>query len=87
MLAPRWTKWLQSFQYFLLAKGVLNDAQKKPLLLHTAGIEVQELYETLTDPGTDSFEEDFATEYYEKTVRTLNAYFVTRLNKPYERRV
>ena len=85
-LATRWKKWLQSFQYFLVAKGVVNDAQKKALLLHKAGIEVQELYETLTDPGTDTFEEDTATEY-EKTVRTLNAYFVTKLNEPYERHV
>ena len=85
-LAPRWKKWLQSFQYFLVAKGVVNDVQKKALLLHTAGIEVQELYETLTDPGADTFEEDTATEY-EKTVRTLNAYFVTKLNESYERHV
>ena len=85
-LAPRWKKWLQSFQYFILAKGVVNDVQKKALLFHTAGIEVQELYETLTDPGTDTFWEDTATEY-EKTVRTLNAYFVTKLNEPYERHV
>ena len=85
-LAPRWKKWLQSFQYFLVAKGVVNDAQKKALLLRTAGIEVQELYETLTDPGTDTFEED-TTKEYEKTVRTLNAYFVTKLNESYERRI
>ena len=85
-LAPRWKKWLQSFQYFIVAKGVVNDAQKKALLFHTAGIELQELYETLTDPGTDTFGEDTATEY-EKTVRTLNAYFVTKLNEPYERHV
>ena len=31
--------------------------KKKALLLHTAGIEVQELYEMLMDPGTDTFEE------------------------------
>ena len=85
-LAPRWMKWLQSFQYFLVAKGVVNDAQKKALLLHTAGIEVQELYEMLTDPGMHTFEEDTAMEY-KKTVRTLNAYFVTKLNELYERRV
>ena len=85
-LAPRWKKWLQSFQYFLVAKRVVNDAQKKALPLHTAGIEVKELYETLTNPGTDNFEEDTATEY-EKTVHTLNAYFLTKLNEPYERHV
>ena len=85
-LAPCWKKWLQSFQYFLIAKGVVNDAQKKALLLHTAGKEVQELYKMLTDPGTDTFEENTATEY-EKTVRTLNVYFVTKLNEPDERHV
>lgn len=85
-LAPRWKKWLQSFQYFMVAKEVVNDALKKALQLHTAGIEVQELYETLTDPGTDTFGEDTATEY-EKTFLTLNAYFVTKLNEPYERHV
>ena len=42
-LEPRWKKWHQSFQYFLVAKGVVNDAQKKALLLHIAGIEVREL--------------------------------------------
>ena len=53
-----------------MAKGVVNDAQKKALLLHPAGIEVQELYETLTDPGpTEEFEKDTATDF-EKTERT-----------------
>jgi len=86
-LGPRWNKWLQSFQYFLVAKGVVNDAQKKALLLHIAGIEVQELYETLSDPGPSvEFAEDTATDF-EKTVRTFNAYFVTKLNEPYERHV
>jgi len=63
-LGPRWKKWLQLFQYFLVAKGVVNDVQKKALLLHTAGIEVQELFETLTDPGPmEEFEEDTATDF------------------------
>ena len=69
-----------------MAKGVVNDAQRKALLLHTAGIEVQELYETLSDPGTSVGFEDTATDF-EKMVRTLNAYFVTKLNEPYERHV
>ena len=43
---------------------MVNDAQKKALLLHTAGIEVQELFETLTDPGPmEEFEEDTATDF------------------------
>ena len=41
----------------------------------------------LTDPGlTEEFEEDTATDF-EKTVRTLNMYFVTKLNEPYEQHV
>ena len=62
LLLP-WKKWLQSFQYYISAKRVVNDAQKKVLLLHTVGIEFQELYETKTDPGRDMFGEDTATEY------------------------
>ena len=89
-LGPRWKKWLHPSIVSILSccgvvKGVVNDALKKALLLHTAGIEVQELYETLTDPGpTEEFEEDTATDF-EETVRILNAYFVTKLNEPYER--
>ena len=65
---------------------MVNEAKKKAFLLHTARIEVQELYETLMDPGIDTLEDDTAPEY-EKTVHTLNAYFVTKLNEPYERHV
>ena len=79
-LRPGWKKWLESFQHFLVAKGVVNDVQKA-LLLHTAGIEAQELYETLNDPGPrEEFEEDTATDF-QKVVSTLNAYFVTKLTK------
>ena len=68
-LGPRWKKWLQMFQYFLVAKGVVNDAQKKAFLLHTVGIEVQELYETLTDPGLmEEFEEDTVTDFEKRYV-------------------
>ena len=53
VLATWWKKWLQSLQYFMVAKGVANDAQKNfnALLLYLVGIEVQELYEMLTDPS------------------------------------
>ena len=64
---------------------MVNDAQKQALLLHTVEIEVQELYKTLTDPGPGAgVERDSAMEL-EKTLRTLNVYFATKLNEPYER--
>ena len=66
-LGPHWKKWLQLFQYSLVAKWVVNDAQKKALLLHTVGIEVQELYETLSDPGPSvQFEEEKNVTYFER---------------------
>lgn len=69
------------FRYFLVAKGMVNDAQKKALFLHTVGIEIQELFETLTDPTLGAgVQEDTATEF-EKALRTLNAYFATKLNE------
>ena len=51
---------------------MVNNAQKKALLLHTAGIDIQELYETLTDPGPmEEFEEDAASDF-EKAVLTYS---------------
>ena len=75
-LAPRWKKWLKVLWYFIEAKGVKNEVQKKALLLHTAGMEVQELFETLIDPGPAEGEDN-----------ALDAYFATKINEPYERHV
>jgi len=36
-LGPRWRRWKRAFDYYLLAKGVTQPAQKKALLLHLAG--------------------------------------------------
>jgi len=85
-LAPRWKKWLRGLEYFITGKGVANAEQKKALLLHSAGPQVQDLYETLQDPGPppDHVGDDNA-DAYQKAVRTLNAYFSPRANIPYER--
>ena len=45
------------------------------------------LYETLTDPGPGAGEEENEATEFDKTVLTLNAYFVTKINEPYERHV
>ena len=44
-----WPKWRRGFEYFLSASGITMDGQKRALLLHCAGPDVQELYETLED--------------------------------------
>ena len=44
----RWRRWKPSFEFFLEAKGVKKDSQRKALLLHCAG---QDIFDALTDPG------------------------------------
>ena len=53
-IGTRWKKWKRAFQLFVEGKGVTNEAQKKALLLHCAGLQVQDIYFTFQparDPG------------------------------------
>ena len=47
-------------------KGVKNGDQKKALLLHTAGLNLQDIYFTLTEEG--------GSDSYQKAKATLNKY-------------
>ena len=47
-------------------------------------MEVQEIFETLTDPGVPEGEED---NVYNAALRTLDAYFTPQVNVPYERHI
>ena len=58
-------------------------AEKKGLLLHCAGIEVQKLFKTLQDPGAAEGESHHADEY-QIALRTLDNYFSRQLKEPYE---
>ena len=40
-VSQRWRKWKRAFQLYVLGKGITNDSQKRGLLLHTAGLDVQ----------------------------------------------
>ena len=74
----------KSLEYYILAKGITHNARKKGLLLHCACREVQELFETLQDPGPPADAgEDNAHEYQ----KALDAHFSAQLNEPYERHV
>ena len=42
-LAVRWKLWKRSFNLYLVAKGITKDEQKTALLLHTGGLNFQEL--------------------------------------------
>ena len=52
-LGIRWTRWLRSFELFSDGRGVKDDKQKTALLLHSAGIDVQDIFYTfiVPDPG------------------------------------
>ncbi len=52
-LAPEWEKWTGRFKTYLAATGVTNAPQKRALLLHLAGPEVQDVFVTLEGTGED----------------------------------
>lgn len=70
-----------------MAKGITHCAQKRGLLLHCAGTEVQELFETLQDPGPLEEAEEDNIDEYQKALQTLDAHFSTKLKEHYERHV
>ena len=84
-LGPRWTRWLTSFELYADGKGLIIDAdatavvkqRRRALLLHLAGPDVQDVFQTLPDTGevTD----------YAKAVTALNTYFVPKVNSAYAR--
>jgi len=86
-VGPRWKRWRRSFEFYIAAKGVTSDVQKRALLLHTAGMAVQDLFETLSDPGPPGGNADDAASAYDVAMRTLDAHFSPKLNTPYERHV
>ncbi|KAL9967182.1 hypothetical protein ACROYT_G025359 [Oculina patagonica] len=56
-ISARWERWLRAFELYSAGKGVKNVDQKKALLLHTAGLSVQDIYFTLNEEGgTDSYQ-------------------------------
>ena len=78
-ISARWERWLRAFELFAAGKGVTNVEQKKALLLHTAGMNVQDIYFTLTE------ETDEEASVYELATRALNNFFKPQANVPYER--
>ena len=80
-VGPRWRRWKRSFEFLIEAKGITNDSQKKALLLHCAGQDVQDVFDTLTDPGPVP-ERDSE---YAKAMRSLDAHFSHQVNIPFER--
>ena len=49
-------RWIRSFTYYVQARGLTDAEQKKALLLHLAGQNVQDIFETL--PEVASFRQN-----------------------------
>ena len=50
-VSPRWKRWRKSFQFYVEGKGIKDANQKKFLLLHCAGADVQEILKRWTTRG------------------------------------
>ena len=64
-LGITWSKWLKRLENLFTAIEVTDDGRKKALLLHYAGEDVNEIYETLVDAtGTFSSAKEALTTYF-----------------------
>jgi len=76
-VSRQWRKWKRAFQLYVLGKGTTHDVQKRGLLVHTAGLDVQEVYFTLVPDG--------AEKNYVDRCKVLDDYFIPKANVPFER--
>lgn len=74
-VSTRWSRWKRSFELYVAARGDTPDAQKRALLLHCAGLEVQDIFDTLPD----------TTDTYNSAVAALDKYFKPQQNYTFER--
>ncbi|MCG8113721.1 MAG: RNase H-like domain-containing protein, partial [Candidatus Thiodiazotropha taylori] len=74
-LNKAWEQYLKRFEYYIKAANITKDEQKRALLLHISGYEVQDIFETFEDQGIS----------YDDAVEKLSAYFEPKKNVAYER--
>ena len=51
VVAERWRRWKRSFDLYIAGQDIDDATRKHSLLLHYAGMNVQDLFETLTEPA------------------------------------
>ena len=49
----RWPQWLRDFELFLVGSGVVDEGQKKAILLYVVGSAAREVYYTLKKDDDD----------------------------------
>ena len=76
-VSQRWNAWKSSFEFYLGASGLTDKKQKRCLLLHCAGKQVQEIFSTLTETGDD----------YDTGMAKLSEHFGQSKNVPFQRHI
>ncbi|XP_064472857.1 uncharacterized protein K02A2.6-like [Ornithodoros turicata] len=76
-LSPRWLKWIARFENFLLAANITDPARKRAMLLHYAGEEVYDVFQTLPNTETD----------FDTAVTRLKEHFAPKKNAVFERHI
>ena len=74
-VGPRWKQWLKRFEMFLANHDMKDATRKRALLLYSAGEEVSDIFEALSDQGE---EKDYA-----KAAAAFNE-VQQKVNKTYE---
>ena len=78
-LSVRWKRWKRAFNLYVTSKGVTNEGQKVALLLHSGGMELQEIYYTLVPEDQETT--------FNNCLAALDNYFTPKVNVPFERHV
>ncbi|XP_073979879.1 uncharacterized protein [Rhodnius prolixus] len=96
-IGNQWQRWKRAFQIFIDAKGITEPGRQKALLLHCAGMAVQDIYFSLPEekiklpplPETASAQELIKREKveYQMAIEALEEHFQPKVNVTYERHV
>ena len=70
-VAEKWRIWKRAFEYYAEGEGIDNARKKTSQLLHFAGMEVQDIFEDLQDPGPIPESGDSA---FKIAIRKLDSY-------------
>lgn len=72
----RWKKWLRRFENMMIGLNIKDDLKRKrALLLHYAGEEINDIFETLPDTGEEN--------NYQAAIDALNAHFAPTANSEF----
>ena len=76
-LSANWKRWIRAFNIFLCTKKITDNQDKLNLLLHTGGLNFQDLYYSLVPENQPMT--------YEESINILNKHMVPKSNESFER--